>query len=265
MTTDTAPLQLRVEQFFAEGFAERKVIFVHDILKLCQRCHTALQRGLKASQREDAGTRACAVHRGSALSSLASSNPEKTSRPLVEKGLPGGGKKFLQAAQKHNLRGSGGMLAAEAQQAQQQSKIAKVYVEDDDEMLQPRAMRPPAPHSIFPFQNARVVPPSSASAQSGMQGGGTVAADAHYLGEYGAFAGDHGGGAVPDEMKMPGPPYLRKTSSMDWSDSQQVGALKRALMFLKKKFHTHMRAVQCAYKSPRVGLITQIQQSHSYI
>ena len=41
--------QLKVEQFFAKGFVEHKVILVHDILKMCQRCHTNLQRDLKAA------------------------------------------------------------------------------------------------------------------------------------------------------------------------------------------------------------------------
>jgi hypothetical protein len=47
-TTDwiqkTSSLQLRVDQFFSDGFVERKIIFVHDILKLCQLRHIELKR-----------------------------------------------------------------------------------------------------------------------------------------------------------------------------------------------------------------------------
>lgn len=129
---------LRVEQFFAEGFAERKVILVHDIIKLCQRRHADMQRDAKASHRDNASGRAYAVHRGSALSSLASSN-SANSRPLVERGPPAGGKK-LGLFTKQNLRGSGERLTVEVEPA---------FVLDDFDGLQPRAMRPPAPHPII--------------------------------------------------------------------------------------------------------------------
>jgi hypothetical protein len=39
--------QLRVDQFFVDGFVERKIILVHDILKLCQRKHLELKRNAK--------------------------------------------------------------------------------------------------------------------------------------------------------------------------------------------------------------------------
>jgi hypothetical protein len=79
--------QLRIEQFFAEGFVERKVILVHDILKLCQRCHADVQRKLKASQRDNATARAFAVHSGSGVSSLVSSSSQKQRAPLSSEAL----------------------------------------------------------------------------------------------------------------------------------------------------------------------------------
>jgi len=183
------PWQLRVEQFFAEGFVERKVILVHDILKLCQRCHADMQRKLKASQRDNATARAFAVHSGSGLSSLASSSSQKSARPLVQRGPPAGGKRLIASAHTHALRGSGNILGHEPQYAQEAPNPDTVQVEYEDNGRlehamrppEPRALRPPAPHPIIGAQTARMAAPLqmdwSDSQQAGMpergwEGGG---------------------------------------------------------------------------------------------
>jgi hypothetical protein len=51
--------QLRVDQFFSDGFVERKIILVHDVLKLCQMRHIELKRNSKAAAAK-AGSRPAA-------------------------------------------------------------------------------------------------------------------------------------------------------------------------------------------------------------
>ncbi|EKX53084.1 hypothetical protein GUITHDRAFT_133460 [Guillardia theta CCMP2712] len=41
--------QLRVDQFFMDGFVERKIILVHDLLKLCQKCHCEIRRSSRST------------------------------------------------------------------------------------------------------------------------------------------------------------------------------------------------------------------------
>lgn len=201
--------QLRVEQFFAEGFVERKVILVHDILKLCQRCHADLQRELKGSQRDGASGRAFAVHSGSGLSSLAASTSQKPARPLVEKGPPPGGKKGQLTSQGNVARGSGGLLNTQAFG----SSLENQYVEDEDEGLQPRAMRPPAPHPIISAQNVAPFP------QDGMQSGAASDPAVYHGGHQGGMSTmAQGTGPVGQASSLPG-----RLASMDWSDSQQAG------------------------------------------
>ena len=222
--------QLKVEQFFAEGFVERKVILVHDILKLCQRCYTDLQRELKAPQRDNASARAYAVHSGSALISLASSLSHKSSRPLVEKGPLAGGLRARQPTKASALRDNGGVLAAEAHVAHHQPNAATKYVGDHDESsfdqgLQPRAMRPPAPHPIISSQNPRFLPPRPPSVQNGMMHGvqsGTQ--DERGVGGGVVYCGrDYGYAAeVRSEAQLGPAPVMKKSASMDWSDSQQA-------------------------------------------
>jgi len=172
--------QLRMEQFFAEGFVERKVILVHDIMKLCQRCHADLQRKLKASQRDNATARAFAVHSGSGVSSLASSSSHKPARPLVQRGTPAGGKRLVVSAHTRALRGSGGLLGHEPQDALQAPNSDTLHVEYENNGRlehamrppEPRALRPPAPHPITGAQSARTAAPLqmdwSDSQQAGM-------------------------------------------------------------------------------------------------
>jgi len=194
----------------ADGFVERKVILVHDILKLCQRCNTDLQRELKASQRDNASGRAYALHSGSGLSSLASSISQKPTRPLVEKGPPPGGKKG-QLANKGNAQSSGGLLNTQAMLRQQCPSTEGQYVEDEEGGLQPRAMRPPAPHPIAPAKL------SAPFLQDGMQHSTTSdAALCH---------GEHSRAHYTFPKTIPGGQanITGRLESMDWSDSQQAG------------------------------------------
>ena len=145
--------QLRVEQFFAEGFAERKVILAHDILKLCQRYHSDLQRELRLAQARATASRGSA----SPPSFVARA---QHARPLVEKGA---GFARAQAAAAASLRGSGGSRPPSAVGGLHQhprhnsASVAAVDAdgagtdawsdhEEDEQTLQPRAMHPPAPH-----------------------------------------------------------------------------------------------------------------------
>jgi hypothetical protein len=188
---------------------ERKVILVHDILKLCQRCHADLQRELKGSQRDGAGGRAYALHSGSGLSALASSTSQKTAKPLVEKGPPPGGKKGQLTSQGNAARGSGGLLNTQTLG----SSLENQYVEDEEEGLQPRAMRPPAPHPIIQAQNVAPFP------QDGMQSGAASDAVPYHGGHPSvSYTMAHWTGPVGQASSLPG-----RLASMDWSDSQQAG------------------------------------------
>jgi hypothetical protein len=164
---------------------ERKVILVHDILKLSQRCHTDLQRKLKASQRDNANARAYAVHSGSGLSSLASSSSHIAARPLVQRGPAAGGKRLATPANGSALRGSGGLLGQEPWDA----NTAKAHTEDEDEGRlggalrppEPRSKRPPAPHPIVGAQNSRMGAVAVVREAGGTQDG-AAGGDHYYCG-----------------------------------------------------------------------------------
>ena len=187
---------------------------MHDILKLCQRCHADLQRELKASQRDNVSGRAHALHSGSGLSSLASSMSQKV-RPLVEKGPPPGGHKG-QLAKRGSAQSSGGLLNAQVLPRQQRSSAESQYVEDEEEGLQPRSMRPPAPQPIIPAQLP--VPFSQDGMHHSTPYDAELCLDEH-LAHY----------SMPHRMTIPAgqanPTNLSagKLARMDWSDSQQAG------------------------------------------
>ena len=200
--------QLRVEQFFAEGFIECKIILVHDVLKLCQRCHADLQRELKASQRDGVH----ALHSGSGLSSLATSTSQK-SRPLVEKN------QNIVPSAAINTRGSGGSLRAAVQQAQHQ---AVVYAEEDGEGLQPRAMRPPMPHPAISTQSAQVMSFDTLPAYRNMQGSAAAG------GGYGAGYDQHMAVDAYQELELAYQELASKVEGLHVRMGQIEGQLSNA-------------------------------------